>query len=113
MDDEAYKILGIRKHASQEDIDKAYSILMKRNKEEQFKNDEKRKSLISAYNKLNNNYNTIHPYRIGVWDGFYSNEPRDNKFKGIDSLVPNYLYNLGYSFGDFLKQTDKEWKENV
>ena len=57
--------------------------------------------------------NTIHPYRIGVWDGFYNNEPRDNKFKGIDSLVPNYLYNIGYSFGDFLKQTDEECKENI
>ena len=56
--------------------------------------------------------NTIHPYRIGVWDGFYNTETRDNKFKGMDSLVPNYVYNVGYSFGNFLKQTDEEWKEN-
>lgn len=86
--DEAYKILGIRKHASQEDIDKAYSILMKRNKEEQFKNDEKRKSLISAYNKLNNNYNTMHPYNPSIGFGILF-----NNFFNFDNDFTNF-YNL-------------------
>tara|TARA_R110000744_G_C18976427_1_gene518772 strand:+ start:246 stop:467 length:222 start_codon:yes stop_codon:yes gene_type:complete len=56
--------------------------------------------------------NTIHGYRMGVWDGFYGHEYKEDVSKGIDSIVYNYLYNKGYSFGDFLKQTDEEW-ENV
>ena len=52
--------------------------------------------------------NMVHPYRIGVWDGFYRNDPRNKKYEGIDSLIPNYVYRLGLSFGDFLRQT---WDE--
>jgi hypothetical protein len=52
--------------------------------------------------------NMVHPYRIGVWDGFYGNDPRNKKYEGVDSLIPNYIYRLGLSFGDFLRQT---WDE--
>ena len=52
--------------------------------------------------------NMVHPYRIGVWDGFYRNDPRNKKYEGVDSLIPNYIYRLGLSFGDFLRQT---WDE--
>jgi len=55
--------------------------------------------------------NFIHPYRIGVWDGFYYNEPRTAKYVGKRKLVANCIYRLGLSFGDFLRQTHDEMYE--
>tara|TARA_R110000751_G_scaffold11572_1_gene40599 strand:+ start:246 stop:485 length:240 start_codon:yes stop_codon:yes gene_type:complete len=57
--------------------------------------------------------NTIHGYRIGVWDGFYGRNYKEDTSKGIDYVVYNYLYMKGYSFGDFLRQTDDEWDEQL
>jgi hypothetical protein len=57
--------------------------------------------------------NTIDAYRIGVWHGFYDREPQLDQFKGIDLLVQDYLYKKGYSFGDFLRQTNDEWDEQI
>lgn len=87
--DEAYKLLGLKKHASHEDIDKAYTVLMKRNKEEQIKNNENRKSLISAYNKLNNNYiMQPHNQSMGFGGLLYNFFNFDNNFSfnHIDNL---------------------------
>jgi len=55
--------------------------------------------------------NMVHPYRIGVWDGFYYNEPRTAKYVGKRKLVANSIYRLGLSFGDFLRQTHDEMYE--
>lgn len=53
----------------------------------------------------------IHPYRIGAWDGFYGNEPRTGKYAGKKHIVADCIYRLGFSFGDFLRQTHDEMYE--
>lgn len=111
--DEAYKLLGLKEHASPEDIDKAYTILMKKNKEEQFKNSENRKSLISAYNTLNNNYmmqlrNQSMGFG-GLWNSFFN---FDNEFTNLDDLssIPSSSNNESFYYSKESVATVKDGK---
>ena len=89
--DNAYKQLGIKKHASKEEIDRAYMHLMQKNKEELNKNNEKRKALISAYNVLNNNYN-IQPTQPPFNNLF------GNFFNNFDNIFMNNSNNDSYYY---------------
>lgn len=110
---EAYKLLGLKRHASQEDIDKAYFALMNKNKEEQFKNRENRKSLISAYNTLNNNYIMQPPNQSmgfgGLWNSFFN---FDNEFIKFDDLssIPSFSNNESFYYSKESVATVKDGK---
>ena len=67
----AYKQLGLKKHASKEEVDRKYMFLMEKNKEEINKSKEKRKDLIFAYNMLNNN-NYYQPFN-NLFSNFFNN----------------------------------------